>query len=62
VHFVSDLFFSSRKAPYSRETAAYPLPYLKAYKFWPSVSRLNDTHGDLNLIVSYLFLFRIFLK
>lgn len=37
------------KAPYTREQAAYPLPYLRASKFWPSVSRVNDTYGDLNL-------------
>jgi len=27
---------------YSRETAAYPVPWLKAKKFWPSVTRLDD--------------------
>ena len=36
--------------PYSRQTAAYPLPYVAAYKFWPSVARVNDTHGDRTLI------------
>jgi glycine dehydrogenase len=36
--------------PYSRETAAFPLPYVKAAKFWPSVSRVNNTHGDRNLV------------
>ncbi|UAY51449.1 aminomethyl-transferring glycine dehydrogenase [Ferruginibacter albus] len=35
---------------YSRTQAAYPLPYSKANKFWPSVSRVNNTHGDRNLI------------
>jgi glycine dehydrogenase len=30
------------KRPYSREDAAYPLPYLKEKKFWPSVTRLDD--------------------
>ncbi|KAI0149483.1 glycine dehydrogenase [Xylariaceae sp. FL1272] len=34
---------------YSREKAAYPLPYLKEKKFWPSVGRIDDTYGDLNL-------------
>jgi glycine dehydrogenase len=38
------------KKPYSREMAAFPLDYVKQYKFWPSVSRVNDTHGDRNLI------------
>lgn len=27
---------------YSREKAAYPLPWLKEKKFWPSVTRLDD--------------------
>lgn len=35
---------------YSRENAAYPLPYVKENKFWPSVSRVNNTFGDRNLI------------
>jgi glycine dehydrogenase len=35
---------------YSRQQAAYPLPYVKAAKFWPSVGRVNNTHGDRNLI------------
>ena len=37
---------------YSRQTAAYPLPYLKANKFWPSVGRVNDSQGDRTLICS----------
>jgi glycine dehydrogenase len=35
---------------YSRQTAAYPLEYVKENKFWPSVSRVNNTYGDRNLI------------
>jgi glycine dehydrogenase len=36
--------------PYSRQVAAYPLNYIKANKFWPSVSRVNNTYGDRNLV------------
>jgi glycine dehydrogenase len=36
--------------PYSREKAAYPLPYLAENKFWPSVRRVDDAYGDRNLI------------
>lgn len=36
--------------PYTREEAAYPLPWLHEKKFWPTVSRLDDAYGDLNLI------------
>ncbi|MFN8277895.1 MAG: aminomethyl-transferring glycine dehydrogenase [Chitinophagales bacterium] len=35
---------------YSRETAAFPLPWVRHNKFWPSVSRVNNSHGDRNLI------------
>ncbi len=35
---------------YTRERAAFPLPYVKNQKFWPSVSRVNNTAGDRNLI------------
>jgi len=36
--------------PYSRAEAAFPLPYVRDRKFWPSVSRVNNTHGDRNLV------------
>ena len=35
---------------YSRSKAAFPLPYLKENKFWPTVSRVNNTYGDRNLV------------
>jgi glycine dehydrogenase len=35
---------------YTRQQAAFPLPYVKHNKFWPSVSRVNNTYGDRNLI------------
>ena len=36
--------------PYTRQEAAYPLGYVKENKFWPSISRVNNTYGDRNLI------------
>lgn len=36
--------------PYSRETAAFPLAYVRDNKFWPSVRRVDDAYGDRNLI------------
>tara|TARA_R110000868_G_scaffold291002_4_gene551333 strand:- start:8163 stop:11012 length:2850 start_codon:yes stop_codon:yes gene_type:complete len=36
--------------PYSRQQAAFPLPYVMENKFWPSVRRVDDTYGDRNLI------------
>ena len=41
---------STWEKPYSREQAAFPLDYVKQNKFWPSVARVNNTHGDRNLI------------
>ncbi len=35
---------------YSREKAAYPLPYLRQNKFWPPAGRVDNVHGDRNLI------------
>jgi glycine dehydrogenase len=35
---------------YGRQQAAFPLDYVKANKFWPSVARVNNTVGDRNLI------------
>lgn len=36
--------------PYSREQAAFPLPYVKQKKFWPSVARIDNVYGDRNLM------------
>ncbi|QEH43326.1 aminomethyl-transferring glycine dehydrogenase [Chitinophaga sp. XS-30] len=36
--------------PYTRQQAAFPLEYVKENKFWPSISRVNNTFGDRNLI------------
>jgi len=35
---------------YPRSKAAFPLDYLKENKFWPAVSRVNNTYGDRHLI------------
>jgi glycine dehydrogenase len=36
--------------PYSREKAAFPLPWVRANKFWPSVGRIDNPYGDRNLM------------
>ncbi|MGY6562767.1 MAG: aminomethyl-transferring glycine dehydrogenase [Luteibaculaceae bacterium] len=38
--------------PYTRQQAAYPISYLKDFKFWPFVSRIDSAFGDRNLICS----------
>ncbi len=47
--------------PYSREKAAYPVPGLRKKKFWPSVSRVDDTYGDRNLVCFMCLLTAFFL-
>ncbi|KAK3724202.1 glycine decarboxylase subunit P [Vermiconidia calcicola] len=51
-HTIKDLLTSKWDRSYDRETAAYPVPWLKEKKFWPSVTRLNDAYGDMNLFCS----------
>lgn len=40
--------------PYSRQQAAYPLPFLRNAKFWPAISRIDNAYGDRNLVCSCL--------
>ncbi len=35
---------------YTRKEAAFPLYYVTQNKFWPTVARVNNTHGDRNLV------------
>jgi glycine dehydrogenase len=36
--------------PYAREQAAFPLPFVRARKFWPTVGRIDNPYGDRNLM------------
>lgn len=49
-HTLSVITEDEWKHAYSRTQAAFPLAYLRENKFWPSVSRVNNTYGDRNLI------------
>lgn len=49
-HTLSEIVKDKWHYPYSREKAAFPVPYVRDRKFWPSVARINNTHGDRNLI------------
>ena len=44
-HPLQDLLSEKWERSYGREKAAYPLPWLKEKKFWPSVTRIDD--GEL---------------
>ena len=47
-HVVNDKW----EHPYSREKAAYPLEWVRDNKFWPTVGRVDQAYGDLNLVLS----------
>ncbi len=51
-HTAEELIRSDWPHPYSREAAAFPLPFVRLQKYWPPVSRINDALGDRNLICS----------
>lgn len=51
-HTVSVITGNEWEHPYTRQKAAFPLPYVADFKFWPSVGRVNDTYGDRTLICS----------
>ena len=36
--------------PYPRSLAAFPLPYLRTMKVWPTVGRIDNPYGDRNLV------------
>jgi glycine dehydrogenase len=36
--------------PYSREMAAFPMPWVRERKFWPHVSRVDNVFGDRNVV------------
>ncbi len=38
--------------PYSRATAAWPAPWLRDHKFWPSVARIDNVYGDRHIFCS----------
>ena len=49
-HTQSAVLLGDWDRPYSREKAVFPLSYVKANKFWPTVSRIDSAYGDRNLV------------
>ncbi len=49
-HTAAEVVASEWKHPYSREQAAFPAPWTREHKFWPSVKRIDNGYGDRNLI------------
>ncbi len=51
-HTAKAVVSSDWSRPYSREKAAYPLPWVRENKFWPAVGRVDNVYGDKNLVCS----------
>ncbi len=49
-HTMLEVCASEWNHSYTRELAAFPSNFSKTNKFWPSVARVNNSHGDRNLI------------
>ena len=48
-HTLADIMDESWDRPYSKNEAAFPLPWLHQSKFWPAVNRVDNVYGDRNL-------------
>jgi len=53
-HPPSLLMGDAWKKPYSREYAAFPAPWLRVAKFWPTTGRVDNVYGDRNLVCTLL--------
>jgi glycine dehydrogenase len=53
-HTAESLIVGEWNHPYSREQAAYPAPWTREHKFWPSVGRIDAAYGDRNFVCSCL--------
>jgi glycine dehydrogenase len=49
-HTAAECMAAEWAHPYSREQAAFPLPFIKAQKYWPPVKRVDNVYGDRNLV------------
>jgi glycine dehydrogenase len=51
-HTLASVLDSAWDRPYTREQAAFPAPWTRERKFWPSVARIESAYGDRNLVCS----------
>ena len=49
-HTAEDLVAGDWPHPYPRDLAAFPAPALRDGKYWPPVSRIDNVHGDRNIV------------
>ena len=48
-HTEADVMDADWNRAYTRQQAAFPLPWVAENKFWPYVNRIDDVYGDRNL-------------
>jgi glycine dehydrogenase len=51
-HTAAVVIATEWRHPYTREQAAFPLPFVRERKYWPPVGRIDNTYGDRNLFCS----------
>jgi glycine dehydrogenase len=49
-HTIDALLTADWRHPYSREAAAFPVPWIREHKFWSPVGRIDSVFGDRNLV------------
>ena len=53
-HTATDLLREEWARPYSRVQGAFPLPWVRARKYWPPVRRVDNVYGDRNVVCACL--------
>jgi glycine dehydrogenase len=49
-HTAAEVMAEEWTHPYSREEAGFPTLFVRAHKYWPPVKRVDNVHGDRNLV------------
>jgi glycine dehydrogenase len=49
-HTIEAILSDKWERKYSREVGAYPAPWVRANKFWPTCGRVDNVYGDRNLV------------
>jgi len=49
-HTMDTILSEKWDRPYTREVGAYPAPWIRANKFWPTCGRVDNVYGDRNLV------------
>jgi glycine dehydrogenase len=49
-HTAEEIAAAEWTHPYTREQAAFPLPFVRGHKYWPPVKRVDNAYGDRHLV------------